>query len=160
MIIIYIFVLDLTVSMTQSSLKAMCHIYILPRVVLFGILWYPDQNTSKFERTLMTMSAVCYLSVCRSRAPSLVQLILGGGKPSTGQRMVSDWVVLVRWVLCPMLMLMFFWKASGWVCCCLLITGLFAYVSNEERSDQLGILSVKQIRYKHNIKLIPYLRPR
>lgn len=95
---------------------------------------------------------VSYLSVWCSRTPSLLQLILGGGKPSAGQSMVTDRVALVRRALCPMLMLMFFWKVNGGVFCRLVITGLLTNNSPEERSDQLDSSSVGQTRYKDNTR--------
>ena len=112
--------------------------------VLSGLCYQAQESFQYLVENVFHWSEqtrVCYLSVNCSRAPSLVQLILGGGLPSTGQRMVSDRVALVRRALCPMVTLMFFWKASGRFCCCLMIRGVFTGTPSEECSDQLGRLS-------------------
>lgn len=120
-----------------------------------NILKYFEGIRTLWNTSLTAVSAlasVCYLSVCCSRTPSLAQMILGGGKPSARQSMVSDRVALVTKALFPMLMLILLWNVNGRICCCLMIAGPFAAVSNDKWSDQLGSLSVWQITYKHNIK--------
>lgn len=110
--------------------------------------------TACMRKIFVFLFTLLYLSVMCSGAPSLLQLMTGGGNPSAGQRMVSDCVVLVRSAESPMFTSTLSWTDIVRFCCCLMILGLCtaAPPRAETSSDQLWRLSVVENDIKHQVK--------